>query len=113
MWFDKVRKWARKNIKIIMAVDAAMIIAVTAYVIGVDEPAEAENLTVVNSTYNSAEISWSPAEDARMYRIYKSEDGADYEYLSSTGETHFTDNNVRTGKTYYYAVTSSNGLKSS
>ena len=112
MVFDKIRKWARKNIKIIMAVDAVLIIALTAYIVGIDEPAEAENLTVVNCTYDSAEISWSPAEDAKMYRIYKSKDGADYEYLSSTGDTHFTDRNVRTGETYYYTVTSTNGLKS-
>lgn len=113
MWFDKVRKWARKNIKVIMAVDAVMLIAATAFFIGVDEPANAENLTVANTTYNTTELTWNSAEDAKLYRIYRSEDGSDYEYIASTADTHFTDNNIRTGKTYYYAITSSNGLKSS
>jgi fibronectin type 3 domain-containing protein len=89
MWFDKVRKWARKNIKVIMAVDAVMLIAATAFFIGVDEPANAENLTVANTTYNTTELTWNSAEDAKLYRIYRSEDGSDYEYIASTDADAF------------------------
>lgn len=53
-------------------------------------------------------VEWYPnAEfDLEGYTVWRSENSADFESIAdlSTGTTHYTDRNVRNGRTYYYAV---------
>ena len=76
-------------------------------------PESINGLKVIGSTYSSALITWEGSDNAEGYRIYRSEDGKNFDYIDITDQTSYSDNTVRTGTTYYYAVTAKNGIKSS
>lgn len=110
---QKFRSWIRKHKKQIVAVDVSMILALAVLAFAVAEPAQARNLKVDRSDYSSAVISWDEADNAQGYKIYRSQDDREYEYIGTVTSTTYTDKNLRTGKTYYYKVASRNGLKTS
>ena len=76
-------------------------------------PENIKGLKAIGSTYSSALITWEGSDNAEGYRIYRSEDGKKFDYIDITDQTSYSDNTVRTGTTYYYAVTAKNGIKSS
>lgn len=76
-------------------------------------PAEVEGLEVVNTAYDRTDISWDESESATSYVIYRSADGGDFEYVTTTQDTSYSDTDVRTGTEYSYAVLSCNVVKSS
>ena len=51
-------------------------------------------------------LSWAPSQESYIaeYRIYRSEDGVNYKFISSTSETSFVDFTVNPGKTYCYRI---------
>ena len=110
---NKFRKWFRKNTKAFLMCDAMLIGALLLCLFGPAKPAPVEGLTVSDSTYSTARLSWNEAENADSYSIYRSDDGINYEFIKATTETDYTDKNLKTGKKYYYKVTSGNVLKSS
>ena len=107
----KTINWIKKNKRKILIADAALIIAVCIALLSFAAPAEVQGLQVSGTTYSTAEISWDKSDHAAAYRVYKSKDGVNYEYLDTTTDTHYTDKNLRTGRTYYYAVTARNGFR--
>ena len=109
----KIRAWVRKNKKKIIIADAAMIVVVCVLLAFISTPVEVEGLQVSDSTYSTAQLSWDKAGNTAAYRVYRSEDGKDYEYLDSTADTTFTDKKLRTGNTYYYKIVARNGLRTS
>ena len=109
----KIRKWLRENTKAFLVIDAMLIGAIALCVFGPAKPEPVDGLSVADSTYSTAHISWNEAEHADSYRVYRSENGRDYEFVIATTKTEYTDKNLRTGQKYYYKVTSGNVLKSS
>ena len=107
----KLINWIRKNKKKIMLTDAVLIIAACVFLLAAATPAEVQGLAVSDSTYSTAQISWEKSDKAIAYRVYRSADGENYEYLDTTTDTSYTDKKLRTGDTYYYAVTARNGLR--
>ena len=107
----KFRNWARKNKKKILLADAVLAVAVIALLLFISAPLDVEGLEVSNSTYSTAELTWEKTANAAAYRIYRSEDGEEYEYIDSTVETTYTDKKLRTGKDYYYKVIARNGFR--
>ncbi len=58
-----------------------------------------------NSKNNSVVLSWKKDETAENYVIYRSESpNGIYEKIAQTTKTTYTDQKVKRGKTYYYAV---------
>ena len=106
----KAGSWLKKNKLKILIADMALVLGVCVFLLSISAPAEVEGLQA-SSTYSSAEITWDKSEHAAAYRIYRSKDGADYEYLGTTTDTHYSDSNLRTGSTYSYAVTARNAFK--
>ena len=74
----KVRNWFRRNTKKFIAVDAALLIAALVVVFGPAKPSEVEGLSIARSTFETADLKWDQAENAKTYRIYRSEDGENY-----------------------------------
>ncbi len=109
----KIKAWVRKHKKGIIIADAAMIVVVCALLAFISTPVEVEGLQVSGSTYSTAQLSWDKAGNTAAYRVYRSEDGQDYEYLDSTADTTFTDKKLHTGNTYYYKIVARNGLRTS
>ena len=107
----KAIDWIRKNKKKILLTDALLILSAALFVLCMAPPAKVEGLQVVDSTYSTAQIAWNKSEHAASYRVYRSDNGTDYTLLETTKDTNYTDRKLRTGKTYYYAVTARNWLK--
>lgn len=107
-----IKKWLKKNIKYILAADAALILAAGAVVVATEKPADVTGLEVVGGSFSSVDLEWNKSENAKAYRVYRSKDGVDYEYIGSTTDNLYRDTDLRTGDTYYYGVTARNGLKS-
>lgn len=108
----KAIDWIRKNKKKILLTDALVILAACLVVILMPKPEKVEGLQVAGSTYSTAQLAWDKSEHAASYKVYRSDNGTDYEYLGTTKEPKYTDKKLRTGKTYYYTVTARNLLKS-
>ena len=107
----KAIAWLRKNTKKILLTNGSLILLAGLVVLCMAPPAKVEGLQVVDSTYSTAQLAWDKSEHARSYKVYRSDNGTDYEYLDTTKETRYTDKKLRTGKTYYYTVTARNGIK--
>jgi len=73
-------------------------------------PAVPEGLHYTTSTKsNDVQLYWNKAEDATLYRIYKSTDSHEYgSYLATTSDTFYIDTAI-TGNTMYYTISSMNG----
>ena len=99
--------------KLLIAAELLIALAIIAAVSFGPAPKRTQGLHVVGSTYNSTLISWDEEKDVDGYRVYRSVDGKNFDYIGMTDETSYSDNNIRTGTTYYYAVTSKKGVKSS
>lgn len=79
----------------------------SAVVSGVAVSAAPANVKAVNSSYNSAKISWSKAKGAGSYAIYRStskKSGYTLIKTVSKSKTSYTDKKVEAGTTYYYKV---------
>ena len=66
-----------------------------------------ENKPVLKSAVNSAngiKLAWESMEGAVQYKIYRSTDGTNYKYYSSTVNTCFTNTSVDSGTKYYYKI---------
>ena len=107
----KAITWLRKNTKKILLTNGSLILLAGLVVLCMAPPAKVEGLQVVDSTYSTAQLAWDKSEHAKSYKVYRSDNGTDYEYLDTTKETRYTDKKLRTGKTYYYTVTARNGIK--
>lgn len=109
----KIKNWTAKNIHKILVADLLIVLGASTYVIATPQPGVVERLSIDDSTYSTAELDWKKAPHAKSYRIYRSEDGENFEYIDSTTETKYTDKGLVTGRTYYYTVGTRNGFKSS
>ncbi len=107
----KIGAWLRKNKKKMLIADAVLIIAACVILVSIASPSEVSGLQVTDSTYSTVDISWDPSDNAASYRVYRSKDGVNFKYLTTTTDTEYKDKKLRTGRTYYYAVTARNGLK--
>lgn len=99
------------NKKHILILDAILLLVVVSLCLFSRDPSEVMGLSVLNTTYDSAEISWRASEDADGYHVYRSEDGKSYDYVAETSDTNYVDSDLTTGKKYYYAVSSYKGIK--
>lgn len=108
----KAIDWIRKNKKKILLTDALIILAACLVVLCMPKPEKVDTLKVAASTYSTAQLAWDKSEHASSYKVYRSDNGNDYEYLATTKEAKYTDKKLRTGKTYYYTVVARNLLKS-
>ena len=62
------------------------------------------NLTAKASA-NGISLTWKTVSRATSYRVYRADSkNGTYEYVTSTKNLKYTDNNVKSGKTYYYKV---------
>lgn len=78
-----------------------------------NNPVVIDEVRVENSNYASVDLTWDKSDDARAYRIYRSKDNTDYDYIGSSVSNRFTDSNLRTGDTYFYKIVSRNGFRTS
>ena len=101
------------SLRSIIITDLVALLAVVLCVALTKPPEETEGIRVTQSSYNSISIEWEPVEDADGYRVYRSRDGRDYEYIGSSAHARYKDNTVKTGCTYSYKISARNGLKSS
>ncbi len=108
----KAIEWIRKNKKKILLTDVLVILAACLVVLCIPKPEEVNSLQIADSTYSTAQLAWDKSEHASSYKVYRSDNGNDYEYLGTTKEAKYTDKKLRTGKTYYYTVVARNLLKS-
>ena len=97
--------------KKILIIDAVLFLLLAVCLLIPKTPEKVQGLTLDDSTFDSAEISWDASSDAKAYHVYRSEDGKNFDYLKTTRKTSYTDKKLITGKTYYYAVSASNGIK--
>lgn len=98
--------------KLIVTADAVLILAVLFFAFTSETPAEVSGLEVTDSSYSTAALEWKKTDNAKSYRVFRSDDGKTYKYLCTTTENKYTDTDLRTGKTYYYTITSNNVFKS-
>lgn len=101
----------KKRWKRILIIDAVLLGIAALLVLSVKAPGEIRGLTVKEATYDSVVLAWDESENASAYHIYRSEKGADPEYLDSTTETTYTDGELTTGTEYKYSVRAVNGIK--
>ncbi|MFB7141327.1 fibronectin type III domain-containing protein [Gottfriedia sp. NPDC056225] len=65
------------------------------------------NVKVSASTYNSAKLSWTKADDVSGYDIYRSTSSTGtYTKIATTSSTSYTNSSLNTGTTYYYKIKS-------
>ena len=78
------------------------------------KPQMITTLKVTTNLAKRIEISWQKVEDAKEYKIYYSDDGDDYELLTTTTNNKHTDTINNDGYKRYYIITSINkyGLES-
>ena len=100
----------KNNVKKLLLFDAVMMLVAIVVLLATPNPGRVEALSIADSTFETAHLTWKPSDTAEGYRVYRSTDGKDYEYVGSTPETDFTDEGLRTGTKYYYRVASRNGL---
>ena len=99
------------NKKHILIFDGVLLLIILSLCLFVKSPGEVNGLAVVNTTYDSAELSWDDAENADGYHVYRSEDGKSYDCVGETEEPGYVDNELTTGKKYFYAVSAFNGIR--
>ena len=103
------RKLFKRNT--LFALDAVLIAALIIVFAMNKTPEEVKGLSVAETTYDSAEISWDASENAEGYIVFRSEDGEKFECIGRTEETDYKDTDLVTGKTYSYSVAAYNGIK--
>lgn len=106
IWYCKSKRIAALVVLTAFAVFAMPLFMITA-------PENVSGLTVKKATYNSIELTWKKAGNARMYQVYRSTDKKEYEKIAETEDTAYRDKNLKTGEKYYYKVEAKNLLKSS
>ena len=109
----KIRTWFRKNKRAFLITDFLLLITTIGLLVATANPADVHGLSVADSTYCTASISWDAAKNAKGYRVYRSRNGGKYKYMEYTTDTSFEDTNLRTGDTYSYAIASRNGFLTS
>ena len=108
----KSRIRRRKRTSYLLFADAITILVIAIVLIAGKSPGNVSGLKVTETTYDTATIKWNEAKFADGYRIYRSEKGKEYEYITSTGDNNYTDKNLRTGTEYNYKVVSRKAFKS-
>jgi hypothetical protein len=108
----KIRAWFRKNKRAFLITDFLLLITTIGILVATANPADVQGLTI-DTTYNTASLTWDAAKNAKGYRVYRSKNGSKYKYLDYTAETTFVDRDLRTGDTYSYAIASRNGFLTS
>ena len=106
-------KFSKDLIKKVFIIDGLLLVMVAALYLFLPEPHVVDGLSVTGGTFQTVDLKWRKSAKAKGYRVYRSTDGKNYEYMGSTGENKFTDYNTRTGTTYYYAVSARNGVATS
>lgn len=107
----KTRTSKSLSLKKLLIADLVLAMVITASIFCLKAPGRISGLTVTDTTYNSADLSWDEAKHVTAYHVYRSDDGKSYDYLASTSDTSYTDTDLETGQTYYYRVATSNGLR--
>ena len=95
VWYCRNKRIAALVVLTAMAVFAMPVFLISA-------PENVSGLTVKKATYNSVELSWKKADNAREYQIYRSTDKKEYEKIAETDKTTYRDKNLKTGEKYYY-----------
>ena len=98
------------TLKQFLIADAVLVAIVALLVLAPAKPDPVGKVTVSESSYNTVSLSWNESDKADGYRVYRSKDNKDFEYIGSTNENKYTDKNLRTGDTYYYSVCARNGV---
>lgn len=97
--------------KIILILNIILISAFAAAFLLTKMPAEVSGLSVAETTYDSAKLSWNDSDDSQGYLVFRSEDGKTFDCIGETEETVFTDTDLVTGRTYSYNVAAFNGIR--
>ena len=87
-----------------------MMLTAIIVILASPNPGHVEALSIADGTYDTAQLTWEPSETADGYRVYRSTDGKEYEYIGSTPDNGFTDEGLRTGTKYFYRVATRNGI---
>ena len=62
-------------------------------------------VSVTGRTYNTVTLGWKNLTSARAYTVYRADTpNGEFKELKQIQEAQYTDTNLKTGKTYYYAV---------
>ena len=107
----KFKEWFNSPLRIYLAADAVLLLVVLVLLLTTSKPANVNGLRTTGNTYSTVSLKWKEAKNAKFYRVYRSEDGRNFDYVGSTAENRFTDSHLRTGTKYYYAISSRNGFK--
>ncbi|WMJ85922.1 fibronectin type III domain-containing protein [Anaerocolumna sp. MB42-C2] len=91
--------------------DYSSIVYATAGKDGVDRP---DNLYVTDETDDEISLTWDEVEDADYYYVYRATTkSGTYSKVAKVTDTEYTDDHLRSDKTYYYKVKAFDGGKSS
>ena len=66
----KIRTWFRKNKRAFLIADFLLLITTIGILVATANPADVQGLSVADSTYCTASISWDAAKNAKGYRVY-------------------------------------------
>lgn len=105
--------WYCKNKRLAAFVVLTAIAVLAMPLFMISKPEDVSGLLVKQSTYDTVELTWKKADNAREYQIYRSKDKKDYELIAETDKTAYRDKDLKTGEKYYYKVTAKNLMKTS
>lgn len=101
----------KKLLRYFFITDIALMIVAICVMLSFSEPAPVKGLRVEKSTFSSATLKWNASPNVGAYRIFRSENGGEYEYIGSTIKNVYSDTNLKTGTEYDYAVAARNGIR--
>ena len=78
-----------------------MMLTAIIVILASPNPGHVEALSIADGPYDPAQLTWAPSATADGYRVYRSTDGKEYEYIGSTPDNGFTDEGLRTGTKYF------------
>lgn len=85
----------------ILAISSVLFTACSDYVCQIQAP----NSIDAQSSGKTVILTWDSVENAELYTIYRYQEIADNaKPIGTTSSTSYTDDNVTTGKTYYYYI---------
>jgi fibronectin type 3 domain-containing protein len=103
-------KTIKFSLRHLLITDGILLVILVLLCVLIRTPEDVSGLAVENTTYDSAEISWEESQDADGYKVYRSEDGEDFDCLGTTEDTSYVDSELTTGQKYYYSVAAYKGL---
>ena len=97
--------------KKLFILDICIVLVIIGILFSIKAPEKVNGLTVDNTTYNTVDLSWTKADNATGYYVYRTQNGDKFDYVGSTNETEFHDEALETGTTYAYIIKPHNGIK--